>query len=58
MSAKSTIFAHIFEQKILLFLHPRRVNSLVVLGLIAAETVGEGEADGAEAGVFAAQVLA
>ena len=30
----------------------------MVLGLIAAETVGEGEADGAEAGVFAAQVLA
>ena len=40
------------------FLHPRCVNSLAVLGLIAAEAVGEGEADGAEAGVFAAQVLA
>ena len=42
----------------ILFLHSRRVNSLAVLGLIAAETVGEGEDDGAEAGVFAAQVLA
>ena len=41
----------------ILFLHSRRVNSLAVLGLITTEAVGEGEADGAEAGVFAAQVL-
>ena len=40
----------------ILFLHSRRVNSLVVLGLIATETVGEGEAAGAEAGAYAALV--
>ena len=40
------------------FLHPRRVNGLAVFCLIAAETVGEGDACGGVAGVFRAHVLA
>ena len=40
-----------------LFLHPRRVNCLALLGLIATEAVGEGETDGAEAGKPIAHIL-
>lgn len=39
------------------FLHPRRVNRLVVFCLVSAEAVGEGEAGGGITGVFASHIL-
>lgn len=39
------------------FLHPRRVNGLVVFCLVSAEAVGEGEAGGGITGVFASHIL-
>ena len=39
------------------FLHPRRVNCLVILCLVASEAVGEGEAGGGITGVFASHIL-